>query len=230
MRIRHLLIAAVIPGILIAGPLAGSALAHVEVDAPDAAQGGSGTVTFSAESEETTPLKKLEVVFPAETPMAKVTVPPMDGWTSTVSNGDSQNGDPTVSRITWTATALGVPPGQTGKFAIQVGRFPEAAEVVMKALVTYADGDVVSWIELQAPGGPEPDHPAPVLKLSPGASEATTVAASATVPITSAAAAPAGESGGGSGGGSSTPFVVGIVVVVVIAAVVLAVRSRRRVR
>jgi hypothetical protein len=232
--VRHLLIAAVISGVLIAGPLAGSALAHVEANAAGATEGGSGTVTFSAESEETTPLKKIEIVLPTDTPLGKVGVPPKDGWTSAVSDADSASGEATVSRVTWTATMAGVEPGKTGKFSIQVGRFPDAAQVVFKALVTYADGTVVSWIELQAPGGPEPDHPAPILKLAPAAAGASTTAA--TVAITTAAtAAPAAHSadagGGRSAGAISAPVVIVIVIVVaVVAALVTAARRRRQAR
>jgi hypothetical protein len=40
-------------------------------------------------------------------------------------------------------------------------------QIVFKALQTYSDGDIVRWIDEPAPGV-EADHPAPVLKLTPG--------------------------------------------------------------
>ena len=45
--------------------------------------------------------------------------------------------------------------------------------MAFKALQIYSNGDVVRWIDLAAPGQPEPDHPAPVLTLT----SATTSAA-----------------------------------------------------
>ena len=42
-------------------------------------------------------------------------------------------------------------------------------KLVFKTLRTYADGDVVRWIEEQAPGGEEPEHPAPALELAAAA-------------------------------------------------------------
>lgn len=219
MRAHRLLIATVAAGVLIAGPLAGFALAHVEAEAPSATRGGSGPVTFSAEAEETTPLTKIEIVFPTDSPLDEVTVPPKDGWTSAVTDAGAM-----VGRITWTATAAGIEPGKTGEFAIQVGRFPDVAQVVFKALVTYADGTVVSWIELQAPGGPEPEHPAPVLSLAPGAAAATPAAA---VVITTTPVAPSvGATGGASGGGIGAP----VIAVLVVVALVVAGRRRGRVR
>jgi hypothetical protein len=40
-------------------------------------------------------------------------------------------------------------------------------QIIFKALQTYSDGDIVRWIDEPAPGV-EPDHPAPVLKLTKG--------------------------------------------------------------
>jgi hypothetical protein len=34
---------------------------------------------------------------------------------------------------------------------------------------TYSDGEVVRWIELTGADGKEPDNPAPIVKLTPGA-------------------------------------------------------------
>jgi hypothetical protein len=40
-----------------------------------------------------------------------------------------------------------------------------------RALQTYDNGAVVRWIEATPPGGPEPDHPAPVLTIGATAGE-----------------------------------------------------------
>lgn len=65
----------------------------------------------------------------------------------------------------------------------------------LPAVQTYSDGKVVSWNEKAAEGQPEPEHPAPVLKLAAGTDEspATTAAptaAAAPAPAASAAAWP----------------------------------------
>ena len=75
MPARRLLLAFLVAVGLLVGPLAGAALAHVEADAPGATRGGAGTVTFGAEAEEKTPLTRIEVALPADTPLLDVTVP-----------------------------------------------------------------------------------------------------------------------------------------------------------
>jgi periplasmic copper chaperone A len=220
MLTRRLLVA-LVPAVLLVGPLAGVASAHVEAQAPGATRGGSGTVTFAAEAEETTPLTKLEVALPADPPLVDVTVPPKDGWTSQIA-GD---------RVTWTATGPGVAPEQTGEFPLAVGRFPDTDRVVFKALVTYADGSVVSWIEEQAPGAPEPELPAPVLELAPGTAAAvdpSPAAAAPTAPVVATAEpAPAPEPAAD----TDPPGVLGVLVVtglgLAVAAAVAGVRRRR---
>lgn len=173
--VRRLLLAAA-PVLLLVGPLCGVAYAHVEASADGATRGGAGTVTFAAEAEEKTPMTKVEIALPGDTPLLGVTVPAKDGWASAVTAAapavpTTDGGAPAtevVSRVTWTATAGGIAPEEKGEFPIQVGRFPDTGRVAFKALVTYADGTVVSWIEQQAPGSPEPEQPAPVLDLAPG--------------------------------------------------------------
>ncbi len=39
-------------------------------------------------------------------------------------------------------------------------------QLVFKAIQTYSDGTTVNWIQRTVKGAPEPDHPAPVLKLT----------------------------------------------------------------
>ena len=62
--------------------------------------------------------------------------------------------------------AAGVGQDQFGAFTILVGTLPSnTSKVVFKAVQTYSDGTVTSWIEPVAKGAPEPEHPTPVLKL-----------------------------------------------------------------
>ena len=72
-----------------------------------------------------------------------------------------------ISPVAWTAdsAATAVQPGQFAEFDISVGPLPERDALMFKALQTYSDGDVVRWID-EAYGSSEPEHPAPVLKLT----------------------------------------------------------------
>jgi uncharacterized protein len=72
-----------------------------------------------------------------------------------------------VTRITWTATDGGLQPGQFDLFTISAGPLPtNTNQLVFKAIQTYSDGTTVNWIQQTVKGAPEPDHPAPVLKLT----------------------------------------------------------------
>src|SRR5271156_6299559 len=93
-----------------------------------------------------------------------------------------------VSEVTRTAdsAASGIRPGQFGKFEILVGQLPAVtSSLTFKAVQTYSNGDIVRWIETQTPGGPDAEHPAPVLQLTaPGSSVATaTTQPAATTPV-----------------------------------------------
>ena len=68
-----------------------------------------------------------------------------------------------------TATNRGIVPA-AAVVTVLVGAGPtRPGQVAFKALQTYSNGDVVRWIDVQQPGQPEPDHPAPVLTLTAAA-------------------------------------------------------------
>ena len=150
--------------------LAGTASAHVTVNAPGATQGGFAKLTFRVPTERDVPTTKLEVAFPADSPLAFASVKPHPGWTYKVVKAKlaepikSDDGDVTeaVSTITWTATDGGIKPGEFDEFEVSAGPLPEKDTMTFKALQTYSDGDVVRWIE----DGADAEHPAPVLKLA----------------------------------------------------------------
>jgi uncharacterized protein len=84
-----------------------------------------------------------------------------------------------VREIDWTAdsAASAIRPGEFDEFEILAGPLPDTASVTFKAIQTYSDGTIVSWIETPAPGSTtEPDHPAPVLSLSAAHATAATPA------------------------------------------------------
>ena len=151
-----------------------SALAHVTVNPREAAAGGYAKLAFRVPNErDATSTTRLEIAFPEAHPFASVSIRPMEGWEYTVEEKKleapvrTERGEITdaVVRVTWLNGVIS--PGEFEEFEVSVGPLPENVDVLtFKALQTYSDGEVVRWIEEPAPGGEEPDRPAPVLKLT----------------------------------------------------------------
>jgi uncharacterized protein YcnI len=155
--------------------------AHVSVKPGSVAKGGFEILSFSVPNEkDDANTVQLEVEIPTKYPIASVMVQPMPGWTITaektrfarpVKTDDGQITEG-VSKITWVATAGGLEPGQFDLFTISAGPMPtKPNKLVFKALQTYSDGDVVRWIQATVKGAPEPEFPAPVLRLTKAASD-----------------------------------------------------------
>jgi uncharacterized protein YcnI len=156
------------------GPVA---VAHVSVHADDAEAGGTAEITFRVPTEsDTASTVRLQVQFPAESPIAKVAVLPQEGWTSEVSRkalsaplsaGHGHEVSDVVSQLEWRAedreAAAG--PGEYQVFRIVAGPLPRTDRLVFKVVQTYDDGLVQRWIEEPVAGAPEPEHPAPVLTI-----------------------------------------------------------------
>jgi periplasmic copper chaperone A len=176
---------------------AGAASAHVTVSSSNAVQGGDATLTFVVPNEEDTATTvTVEVDLPATAPFTGVDVKPIAGWTATVSStklatplkdDDGNTITEAVSKIVWTATGdAAIQPGQFQEFDVSAGPMPDADSITFKALQTYSNGDVVRWIDESKAGQPEPDHPAPTLKLAkaddaaPAAAESTSTGGSST--------------------------------------------------
>ncbi|TQJ20694.1 uncharacterized protein YcnI [Micromonospora sp. A202] len=175
---------------------AGPASAHVTVNPKEATQGGYARVAFRVPNEsDTASTVKLEVVLPENAPVGSVSTMPVPGWTVAT---EKRKVDPpievhgsqlteAVSKITWTATGdAGVKPGQFQEFPVSMGPLPKVDSMVFKTLQTYSDGNISRWIDEQAPGGEEPESPAPVLTLTaaaaPGGSAAPASAAAVAAP------------------------------------------------
>ena len=211
------------------------ALAHVTVNSPGATQGGFGVLTFRMPNEtDNTNATELKVQLPAEQPLASVSVKPQPGWTYTVTraklsqpitddDGNKVTDYPSV--VDWRATAGGIKPGEYAEFQLSVGPLPKVDSMTFKAIQTYSDGQIVSWIETPAAGSSdEPEHPAPTLKLAPAGGTAA-------APTTGTAAAPAaatGDDGASSGSVTGAYVVGGIGLVAGLAALGVAVSGRRR--
>jgi len=180
-------VAAVATAIVLA--VAGPACAHVTVNPNTATKGGYTKVTFRVPTEsDTASTTMVEVSLPTDTPIASVSLKPVQGWTAATVKSKlptpikSDDGDITeaVTRITWTASGDAViKPGQFQEFDVSLGPLPDAGQVVFKALQTYSDGSVVRWIDEPATDGSEVEHPAPVLKLAAAPAGAAAVAAAA---------------------------------------------------
>ncbi len=87
------------------------------------------------------------------------------GWSAKVDRDAASNA---VRSVTWTAAPdAGIPVDQFGVFRISA-KLPDADTVSFPTTQTYADGAVVKWDQAPAPGGAEPEHPAPTLTLAGG--------------------------------------------------------------
>jgi uncharacterized protein len=152
------------------------ASAHVTVHSADAAPGGYAELTFRVPTERNdASTVKLQVNFPADDPLASISVKPHPGWTFAVTNKklakplttDDGSVTSVVSAITWTAKpGQGIGPGEYDDFSVSAGPMPKSGTLRFPARQTYSNGSVVSWIEVAAPGAPEPEHPAPSLTIS----------------------------------------------------------------
>jgi uncharacterized protein YcnI len=146
---------------LLAG--AGTASAHVHVDAePGAAPGSTSVLTFRVpgESEKGALTTEFSVALPD---VASARTEVMPGWTARL-NRDAAAG--TVQSVTWTAApSVGISPDQFALFNVSV-TLPDEQSVTLPATQTYSDGTVVRWDQPPLPGGGEPEHPAPLLTLT----------------------------------------------------------------
>jgi uncharacterized protein YcnI len=171
---RLVVLAALVVGVLALASL--PAGAHVSITPTSAAQGGFQVLSFNVPNEEAAAnTVKLEVTVPTKHPIAFVSYQPMPGWTTEVEKTTlakpvkTDDGEITeaVSTITWTATGEGLAPGQFDLFTISAGPLPTKPDTLtFKAVQTYSNGEVVSWIQKTVKGAPEPEHPAPTLTLT----------------------------------------------------------------
>jgi uncharacterized protein YcnI len=188
--LRRVGMAGLVIGVALVG-LAVPAWAHVTIS-PDSVQKGASDVeiAFRVPNEETTPTTKIAVFFPANPPFLSVLPQSLPGWTTSVVTTKlpkpihTDDGDITevVTEADWKANAGGgIPVGEYQRFQVIVGQMPSTAgSVTLKALQTYANGDLVRWIE-----DPSGENPAPVLQLTSGSGTATTVPSTSSTPAPS---------------------------------------------
>ncbi|WP_422070604.1 YcnI family copper-binding membrane protein [Streptomyces orinoci] len=195
--------------------LAGPAFAHVTVQPGTAQKGGYATIAVKVPNEkDNADTVKVELDLDPKHPLASVMPQPVPGWDVKVEKSkldqpvktDDGTVTEAVTKVTWTGGKI--QPGQFQQFPLSVGQLPSDADrLVFKALQTYSDNDVVRWIDPSMPGGKEPEHPAPVLKLL-----------AKTDDTKQAAPAPAKDSGSGGSSSDTTARVLGIAGIVLGAA------------
>jgi uncharacterized protein YcnI len=177
--LRGAVVAAVAGAIALIG--AAPAFAHVTAQPGTAAQGGFTVVNFRVPDEsDTAGTVKLEVALPADHPITSVRTTPIPGWTAAVTKATLNppvqvNGNAVteaVKSVTWTAAAGNkIGPGEYLDFPLSLGPLPTGVDqLALPATQTYDNGEVVAW-DQPSTDGAEPEHPAPVVRLTPAAGD-----------------------------------------------------------
>ena len=154
--------------------VAGVASAHIDPD-PTSVQGGStATVGFTVEHGcDGSPTVKLEIQAPDDATDPKGI--DVAGFTASTAG----------QVVTFSGGPLGADTEQM--FQVTFGAPAAGGELTFPIVQTCEQGSI-SWIELEQPGGGEPEHPAPVVTVEPAKDQpATTAAASTSEPATTAA-------------------------------------------
>ena len=155
------------------GALVAPAAAHVTIAPSELPAGSVDEITFRCPDERAnSATTKLVVQMPQDHPIASVKLRPVPGWHSSVTMRklaapiETQHGQivAAVDTITWQGGTIA--PGEYQDFAILAGPIPSGTrQLVFKAIQTYANGEIVRWIELRHANEPEPQFPAPILNV-----------------------------------------------------------------
>ncbi|GAA4550312.1 YcnI family copper-binding membrane protein [Amycolatopsis samaneae] len=160
---------------------AGIASAHVtaNVYGTQPTKGGYGAIFFRVPNEDANAATvKVSVTVKPEYGLASVRTKPVPGWTAQVdktqlpapvTTASGTQVTQAVTKVTWTAqpgTKIG--PGNTSfeEFQVSAGALPNLDQIEFPTEQTYDSGKVVNWNQPTPPGGGEPEHPAPVVKLA----------------------------------------------------------------
>ena len=169
-------------GIVVAALLAlpGLAQANVTVQPKTAEGGGFSVVALRVPNErDDASTTQVRVTLPQDQPIGSVQTTPVAGWKITTATRQldkpiemfGEQLDTVVSEVTWTATGGGIRPGQFQDFAVSLGQLPESGELVFNALQTYSSGEKVNWNQVSTDPSVEPEHPAPILRITPAVAE-----------------------------------------------------------
>jgi len=174
---------------------AGPALAHVEVEAtPPRALATNALLSLTAEAESgTAGISGLRIQLPAGLVPADLRLASGPaGWRLSGSGGGV---------VTVAGPAL--PVGRSLELGIRVRQLPAGSQLVLKTVQSYSDGKQDAWIELPSASVPDPDQPAPIVRLQAAAPGATALpramptasATPSTAPITPSVTATPRSSG-----------------------------------
>jgi uncharacterized protein YcnI len=181
-----------------------AASAHVTVSPDSLPQGTDDAIlTFRVPNESATAaVVGLRVQFPVAHPIVLVNPEAGSGWQVKVIKSalpkpvttDDGTFTSITSEIDWSGGSI--PVGQFGEFNVLAQGIPTGtSELVFKAIQTYSDGSVVSWIQVPTKAVSDPPHPAPTITLTAPGHHA---AATATTAVASASASSSSGSGAGS--------------------------------
>jgi uncharacterized protein YcnI len=153
--------------------LSANAGAHIRVRPSVVHRGAYVHLTFRVPNERAIAnTTAVTVQFPPDAPIASATVMASPGWSARVRRRRvalplrTPHGSvlSAVDTITWSGGAI--PPGHAQTFAVFAGPMPATAgKLYFRTLQTYANGEVVRWIQVQHPGEPEPQNPAPTVRV-----------------------------------------------------------------
>jgi len=169
---------------------AGPALAHVEVEAtPARALATDALLSLTAEAESgTAGISGLRIQLPAGLVPADLRLASGPaGWRLTG----------TAGVVTVSGPAL--PVGRSLRLGIRVRQLPDDRQLVLKTIQSYTDGKQDAWIELPTASVPEPEQPAPIVRLqaaAPGATAVPRAAPATAVASTTPASAPTPRTSG----------------------------------
>ena len=169
---------------------AGPALAHVEVEAtPARALATDALLSLTAEAESgTAGISGLRIQLPAGLVPADLRlVSGPAGWRLTGTGGVVAVSGPAL------------PVGRSLRLGIRVRQLPDDRQLVLKTIQSYTDGKQDAWIELPTASVPEPEQPAPIVRLqaaAPGATAVPRAAPATAVPSTTPASAPTPRTSG----------------------------------
>lgn len=226
-------LAASLVGLAMVVSAAGPASAHTGVTISPARAGAKNAVaTVNAEAEsDSAGVTKVQIYLPAGiTPddVTQVSLPKQ--WKLTKQD------------VSYTVQGPALAVGRNAEHKIRIRQLPKYAQISFKVLQTYSDGRTDRWIGLPTKEDPEPEDPAPTVKLAggsgtapaattttaPASPSAASTAASSAPPVSAAAAPPIEPAGDTQDAGSTWWWIAGVLIVALIAGGVITARRRRR--
>ena len=158
---------------------AAPAAAHVTVEPASVPKGGTATISFIVPNESNgARTNRVQIVFPPPPDaIASVSVEAMPGWHFTIKTQrlpkpiqtDDGSIDEVVSSITWTANSIttSIAQDEFAAFTVNADGIPDGPDqLAFRAIQGYSDGSTVRWVDPVTPGGPEAEHPTPILQLT----------------------------------------------------------------